>query len=188
MHTWTPRVPSPRRLPRARVALLLVRLAGRFLPFHTDPLTGLADHARFRTASTASLTRGTTAVLVIDMNGVEAGDPVLVEFAEVLRRCVPATGLACRLGGDEFAVVLSDLPSPRHAYEVAGRIAAELGPVAVGGKLITLAASIGVAVSAAGELSHDELVHRAGLARDKAKDLGPETRWAVWRETLEEAA
>ncbi|MEU4694068.1 GGDEF domain-containing protein [Actinoplanes sp. NPDC023714] len=163
----------------------------------TDPLTGLANRARFRATSHRSLTRGTTAILVIDMNsfkeindtlGHQAGDLVLVEFAEVLRRCVPSSGLPCRLGGDEFAVVLSDLASPRHAYEVAGRIAAELGPVAVDGKLITLAASIGVAVSAAGELHHDELVHRADLAMYKAKGLGPETRWAVWQEALETAA
>ncbi|BBH70425.1 hypothetical protein ACTI_71100 [Actinoplanes sp. OR16] len=163
----------------------------------TDPLTGLANRARFRATSNKSLGKGATAVLVIDMNsfkeindtlGHKSGDLVLVEFAEVLRRCVPASGLPCRLGGDEFAVVLSDLGSAQQAYEIAGRLAAALGPVAIDGKLITLAASIGVAVSAPGELTHDELVHRADLAMYKAKALGPETRWAVWQESLEMAA
>jgi diguanylate cyclase (GGDEF)-like protein len=164
----------------------------------TDPLTGLANRARFRATSYRNLARGNNAaILVIDMNsfkeindtlGHKSGDLVLVEFAEVLRRCVPPSGLPCRLGGDEFAVLLSNLASPQDAYEVAGRIAAALGPVAVDGRLITLAASIGVAVSAPGELTHDELVHRADLAMYKAKGLGPETRWAVWQESLEMAA
>jgi len=110
---------------------------------------------------------------------------VLVEFAEVLRRCVPSPGLPCRLGGDEFAVVLPDLDHPSQAYEVAGRIAAEMGPVVVDGKLIAMAASIGVAVSAPGELTHDEIVHRADLAMYRAKKFAPQTRWATWQESFE---
>ncbi|MEU4561918.1 diguanylate cyclase [Actinoplanes sp. NPDC023936] len=167
-----------------------------------DGLTGLANRSRFRETSHRGLHRDAraglhSAVLVIDMNsfkeindtfGHQAGDAVLVELADVLRRCVPSPGLPARLGGDEFAVTLSGLASPRQAYETAGRIAAALGPVAVDGRLITLAASIGVAVSAPGELHHDELVHRADLAMYKAKALGPETRWAVWQESLEAAA
>ncbi|MEU8244528.1 diguanylate cyclase [Actinoplanes missouriensis] len=168
----------------------------------TDGLTGLANRSRFREASHRGLHRDAraglhSAVLVIDMNsfkeindtfGHQAGDAVLIELADVLRRCVPSPGLPARLGGDEFAVVLSGLAAPQQAYETAGRIAAALGPVAVDGRLITLAASIGVAVSAPGELHHDELVHRADLAMYKAKSLGPATRWAVWQESLETAA
>ncbi|WP_433824830.1 diguanylate cyclase domain-containing protein [Actinoplanes sp. CA-015351] len=168
----------------------------------TDGLTGLANRSRFRATSYKGLARGArsglhSAILVIDMNsfkeindtlGHKSGDLVLIEFAEVLRRSVPSPGLPARLGGDEFAVVLSDLTSPQQAYDVAGRIAAALGPVAVHGRLINLAASVGVAVSAPGELNHDELVHRADLAMYKAKGLGPSTRWAVWQESLEIAA
>ncbi|MEV6305537.1 GGDEF domain-containing protein [Actinoplanes sp. NPDC051861] len=165
----------------------------------TDGLTGLANRSVFRTTSYRSLARNArtgqhTAILVIDMNGFKevndtlghkSGDLVLVEFAEVLRRAVPSPGVPCRLGGDEFAVVLPEVGRAEHAYDVAGRIAAALGPVAVDGRLITLAASIGVAVSAPGELTHDELVHRADLAMYRAKSLGPDTRWAIWQESLE---
>ncbi|GAA2879808.1 hypothetical protein Acy02nite_26420 [Actinoplanes cyaneus] len=168
----------------------------------TDSLTGLANRARFRATSYRNLARNAragrhSAVLVIDMNGFKevndtlghkSGDLVLVEFAEVLKRCVPAPGLPCRMGGDEFSVVLTDLDYPEQAYEVAGRIAAAMGPVAIGNRLIPLAASIGVAVSAPGELTHDEIVHRADLAMYRAKALGPETRWAVWQESLEPQA
>ena len=164
----------------------------------TDGLTGLANRSLFRQISYRSLARGRrTAILVIDMNGFKqindtlghkAGDQVLVEFAEVLRRCVPSPGLPARLGGDEFAVVLPGIGQPEEAYDVAGRLAGALGPIAVEGHPITLAASIGVAVSEPGELTHDEIVHRADLAMYRAKSLGPVTRWAAWHESLEPPA
>ncbi|MEV4282609.1 GGDEF domain-containing protein [Actinoplanes xinjiangensis] len=164
----------------------------------TDALTGLANRTMFRETSYQALARGRRmSILMIDMNGFKeindtlghkAGDRVLAEFAGVLRQCVPAPGLPARLGGDEFGVVLPEINSAEQAYEVAGRIAAALGPVMLDGRLITLAAGIGVAVSGPGELTHDEIVHRADLAMYRAKSLGPETRWAIWQESLEPAA
>jgi diguanylate cyclase (GGDEF)-like protein len=131
---------------------------------------------------------------VIDLNGFKevndslghkSGDLVLVEFARALRSCVPSWGLPCRLGGDEFAVVLPDLDFPEQAYDVAGALASALAPVIIDGRLMPLAASIGIAVSAPGELTHDVIVHRADLAMYRAKRLGPQTRWAVWQESFE---
>ena len=165
----------------------------------TDTLTGLANRHRFRATSVRSLARGArtgrySAVLVIDMNGFKAvndtlghnaGDLVLIAFAELMRRCVPPTGLPARLGGDEFAVVLPDLGSPEEAYDVAGRLAGEVHPVIIDGRLTEMAASIGVAVAAPGELTHDEIVHRADTAMYQAKKLAPQTRWTAWRESYE---
>jgi diguanylate cyclase (GGDEF)-like protein len=166
----------------------------------TDRLTGLAGPGRFRAASRRALAHDGrsgrhSAVLVLGVNDVEdghgtpgsgPGDLLLAEFAGLLRRCVPGPGRAFRLGGAEFAVVLGALRHPGEAYEVAGRIAAATGPVLIDGRLITLAASIGVAVSGPGELTHDELVHRAGRARERARRLGPQTRWATWRESFDQ--
>jgi diguanylate cyclase (GGDEF)-like protein len=168
----------------------------------TDGLTGLANRARFREMSHRALARGArtgrySAVLVIDLNGFKRindtlghhlGDLVLVEFARVLRLSVTSPGLPARLGGDEFAVAMPDLESPEQAYEVAGRIAAAMAPVIVDGKLVMMAASVGVAVSGPGELTHDVLVHRADLAMYQAKRFAPETRWAAWREAYENEA
>ncbi|GAB2578269.1 hypothetical protein Aab01nite_09960 [Paractinoplanes abujensis] len=166
----------------------------------TDELTGLANRARFRETSHRALARGErtgrlSAVLVIDLNGFKevndtlghkSGDLVLVEFAKALRAGVPSWGLPCRLGGDEFAVVLPDLDFAEQAYDVAGALASALAPVVVEGRLMPLAAGIGIAVSGPGELTHDVIVHRADLAMYRAKRLGPQTRWAVWQESFEQ--
>ena len=170
----------------------------------TDGLTGLADHRGFHDAVDGALARASsaragkhTAVLMIDLNGFRAinaalghhaGDRALGELADVLRACVPATGLPCRLGADAFAVVLPDLDFAEQAYEVAGRIVATLGPVVIAGRLTPMAAGIGVAVSRPGELGADELVRRAAVAMERAKANGPQTRWAVWRESFEQTA
>ncbi|MFF5081877.1 diguanylate cyclase domain-containing protein [Actinoplanes sp. NPDC000266] len=168
----------------------------------TDGLTGLANRVPFRATSNRALDRDArtgkhSAVMVIDLNGFKgindtlghkSGDLVLVEFARVLRSCVPDWGLPCRLGGDEFSVVLPGLDFPEQAYDVAGRIVSSLAPVVVDGKLIPLQASVGVAVSAPGELTHDVIVHRADLAMYRAKALGPDTRWAVWQESFEQTS
>ncbi|MGK5682671.1 GGDEF domain-containing protein [Actinoplanes sp. URMC 104] len=170
-------------------AAVSVLLAGRraLERARTDGSTGLANGARFRAASTRGLLRGArtgrlSAVLLLDLN---LGQEAVTGFAQVLRSCVPAQGLACRLDGDRFAVVLAGLHFPEQAYEVAGALASALAPVVAGGRLVPLTAGIGVAVSAPGELGHDELVHRAELAMQRAKRVGPETRWAVWHEPAE---
>lgn len=145
----------------------------------------LAGPDRLRHVSQRSLSTGRrTAMLVIGVHGVpETGDArILPEFTAVLRRCVPRTALPAHLGGAEFAVALPEINFPEEAYEVAGRLAAALGPIVADGHLVTLAAAIGVAVAEPAELTHDELVHRATLAMHRAKALGPDTRWAVWQE------
>jgi diguanylate cyclase (GGDEF)-like protein len=174
------------------------RLTGLADRARADRLTGLANRARAREASSRALVRGArtgryTAALMIDLNGLtqvndmlghRSGDLVLIEFARLLRRCVPPYGLPARLGGDQFAVVLPELGSAGKAYEIAGEIAAATSPVMIEGKLVTLACSIGVAVSGPGELTHDELVQRADLAMSRAKKLGPATRWAAFEQLL----
>lgn len=155
------------------------------LPRRSDPLTGLAGPARFRRASERALARPGrhTAVLLLDANRDPSHDDrILVELARVLRSCVRKPAVPFRLGGDGFAAVLPDLDFPEQAYEVAGAIASALSPVIVDGRLTPLSASIGLAVSAPGELTHDELVYCAELAMRRAKRSGPETRWAVWQD------
>ena len=114
-----------------------------------DPLTGLANRALFdeRLADADE-----PAVLFIDLDafkpvndrfGHAAGDEVLRIVARRLQTCVRATDTVARLGGDEFALLVE----AGSEHEVAARVAdAFTDPVNVGGELLLVTASVGVAV------------------------------------------
>jgi diguanylate cyclase (GGDEF)-like protein len=85
-----------------------------------DPLTGLKNRRRFEedlelAMARARRERTTGAVLILDLDyfkqvndshGHPAGDRLIKEVADVLRRRSRASDSLARLGGDEFAVVL----------------------------------------------------------------------------------
>jgi diguanylate cyclase (GGDEF)-like protein len=149
----------------------------------TDALTGLDNRVRLREVlhdldQRLRTSRGQGAVLVIDLNdfkpvndtlGHEAGDAVLVAFAQVLRANVRAGDTIARLGGDEFAVVLRDVRTAEQAVQVAQRILAALDtPFAIAGRPVRIRASVGIAVAGA-TVTADELMHEADLAMYEAK-------------------
>ena len=59
--------------------------------------------------------------LVNDTYGHAAGDAVLREFAQRLRRNVRGIDLVCRMGGEEFIIVMPDTPVER-AWHVGERV------------------------------------------------------------------
>ena len=152
-----------------------------------DPLTGLANRVllldRLEHAVNASARRSTRpAVLFMDLDyfksvndasGHSAGDQLLAEVAERLRAVIRPNDTVARLGGDEFVVLCEDLADPLHeAKAVAQRIAKGLEPpFSVGGREVFVAASIGIAPSAAGD-SAERLMARADQAMYRAKKLG----------------
>ncbi|MEX2556503.1 MAG: EAL domain-containing protein [Actinomycetota bacterium] len=126
-----------------------------------DPLTGLANRALFRERVEAALHRRDVdhrrpSVLFIDVDdfktvndgfGHDAGDRLLIEVADRLRRCVRPEDLVARLGGDEFAILVEeDGSSETVAIEVAKRALLEMGsPYAVSERQLFIDASIGIA-------------------------------------------
>jgi diguanylate cyclase (GGDEF)-like protein len=152
--------------------------------FH-DPLTGLPNRAlladRLRNAlARAQRERASVSMLLLDLDdfkaindslGHAAGDEVLVETAERIRRCLRQCDTAARLGGDEFAIVL-ETASESESAEVAARIEAELrSPLVLQqGREIRLSASVGVVSTTATEgLDADAIVARADEAMYRAK-------------------
>lgn len=111
-----------------------------------DPLTGLANRRllldRMAQARAASLrhTRH-NALLLVDLDefkllndslGHEAGDAILQQLAQRLRRCLRDGDTAARCGGDEFALMLEDLSedpleAAAQAEVVAEKMRTELG-------------------------------------------------------------
>gem|GEM_PF-6312533 len=119
-----------------------------------DPLTRLPNRRRFTAALEDVLaTRQAGGLLFIDLDrfkhvndalGHQAGDDLLVEVAERLRRSVRAGDLVARLAGDEF-VVLVVTDSDTEVLLLAQRVlrALAIGPWSAAGD-VAVTASVGV--------------------------------------------
>jgi diguanylate cyclase (GGDEF)-like protein len=143
----------------------------------SDPLTGLANHRTFFDALAEATSGG--AVLYCDLDhfkpvndglGHFAGDTVLRVAARRLEGCVRDGDLVGRLGGDEFAVLCLEVAADE-AAEIAERMLALLRqPYRVGKSVVTISASIGVAVSLSPV--SESLLQAADLALRAAKTQG----------------
>lgn len=154
----------------------------------TDELTGLYNRRHLWNALEAELARARRkrlpmAVMLFDIDhfkklndqwGHEAGDMVLQNLAQVVRRVVRGTDIVARYGGEEFVVVM-----PEAGEEVAMLRARELrvriGELSLsyqGNPLGKVTVSIGVAVSIDASQSGDLLVREADAAMYEAKTRG----------------
>ena len=150
-----------------------------------DDLTELPNRSavldQLRAALDAESSDGTTGVLFIDLDGFKlindtqghsVGDIVLVEVAHRFRRAVRARDVIGRLGGDEFVVVAPDLSGPAEAELLAQRLHDILStPVLAEGRIISVGASIGIAISE-GASTSEQLIGDADIAMYEAKGNG----------------
>ncbi|MFF0741843.1 putative bifunctional diguanylate cyclase/phosphodiesterase [Streptomyces sp. NPDC004111] len=149
-----------------------------------DPLTGLPNRQWLLERAWPALEEaerlGTRSALVlIDMDrfrsvndtlGHLAGDRLLLQIADRLRRVLPKGAEAARLGGDEFAVLLPRTESATSAQRIARHLVAELGsPLDLDGLTLVLEASAGVAVFPDHALDAEGLLRRADVAMYQAK-------------------
>ncbi len=122
-----------------------------------------------------------------DTHGHEAGDLLLVEVANRLKRCVRETDTVARMGGDEFVVVLTQLHkdseiSKQETAKLAEKIRAELAKPYIleikdkkGTDLIVqhhCTASIGVALFLNEKTHFNDLLRNADDAMYQAKNSG----------------
>jgi len=130
-----------------------------------DPLTGLPNRELLMRRTQAALDHpggrhGGTVLLLCDLDdfkivndalGHDAGDQVLTEVAQRLRSGVRDGDLVARLGGDEFAILL-DGADETATDALADRLLESVpAPIElVGGRIVTVGLSIGVARSNAG--------------------------------------
>jgi len=149
----------------------------------TDELTGLANHRRFHELLAREQAGGESRALIIldidnfklvnDRHGHQTGDAVLRAVGQVVRANCRDSDEAARYGGEEIAVVLPGATLER-AHEVAERIRAAIAahqfPV-VGGGVLRVTASVGVAATAPG-CGHAELLTAADTALYAAKRGG----------------
>lgn len=156
-----------------------------------DTLTGLPNRALFSDSVARVLDResgASPAVLFLDLDdfkmindslGHHAGDELLQAMAGRVRGCVRAGDIPARLGGDEFAV-LTATGGAAEAEKVAERLVQALDqPFVVGGREMSVHASVGIAVGRPGVTSAEELLRNADVAMYDAKQEG-KRRYVVY--------
>jgi diguanylate cyclase (GGDEF)-like protein/PAS domain S-box-containing protein len=127
-----------------------------------DDLTGLSNRRTLESRLEAALAdaqnnaRDEVAVLFVNVDrfatvndawGHAAGDVLLAEVAERLRRAVRGVDLVGRFGGDEFVVVCEHM-TPQIAESVAARVHQMVAePVLLNGQRLSCTVSIGIALS-----------------------------------------
>jgi diguanylate cyclase (GGDEF)-like protein/PAS domain S-box-containing protein len=149
-----------------------------------DPLTGLPNRTLFMDRLEHALTRASrhdhqVAVLFVDLDGFkpindslghEVGDELLVAVADRLGEAVRSSDTVARFGGDEFAVLLEEVADEAEVMKVAERIQEKFGRLfLVGGREVSIEASVGISWSVSKEEKPKDLLRRADATLYRAK-------------------
>ena len=152
-----------------------------------DPLTGIPNRQFFNdqlTRATARARRDARKVTLLyldldafkvvnDTLGHDAGDQLLQEVAERIRRSVRAGDVVARLGGDEFAVLLEGLAGPRDVEAMANGLLETISkPYYIADRQLSITASIGITVYPSDNADTQMLLKNADIAMYQAKDCG----------------
>src|SRR5690606_18332143 len=175
----------------------------RHLEMH-DPVTRLPNRTLFFERLTAALEEdsyerggsGRIGLCYLDLDGFKAindtlghriGDRLLTAVAERLTRCAEEAGrartttpLVARLGGDEFAVLVEDSTGTEQLAELAESVlAAVQEPFDLGGRRLSVSASIGVVERHAAGTTPTALMQAADTTLSWAKADG-KSRWTLF--------
>lgn len=155
----------------------------------TDPLTGLFNRRYMETHVGTLVDRSAArgkplSVLILDIDyfksindtfGHDAGDDVLREFADRLKKSIRGIDLACRYGGEEFVVVMPDTDLGVAALvgeRIRRRIASEPFPVGQGARQVEVTISVGIAARMGPQDNASQILKRADEALYRAKRDG----------------
>jgi len=152
-----------------------------------DQLTGLQNRVLFKSHLQSALKvcereAAQLALLYLDLDhfkvvndtmGHEAGDLLLIEVAERLKRCLRPDDSVARLGGDEFSILLNRIGNPQFASIVAAKINRTLAkPFHINGQEVDASVSIGITLAPTDSSDINTLMKNADLAMYEAKSKG----------------
>jgi diguanylate cyclase (GGDEF)-like protein len=153
-----------------------------------DALTQIPGRAQTLEAlvhAVAQARRGSTrlALLFLDLDhfkrindecGHGAGDEVLRTLAVRMKQVLREADFVGRYGGDEFVVLLTDVAHPADVIAIAEKLVVALyEPLRVGGDLLRVTPSIGIALFPEDANAGEALLARADAAMYCAKKAGP---------------
>ncbi|WP_439135674.1 diguanylate cyclase domain-containing protein, partial [Pseudomaricurvus sp.] len=165
-----------------------------------DPLTELPNRTTLRATLSSMIEEAQRndrqlAVLFIDLDdfkkvndrlGHAAGDELLVQVGKRLQRRLRSSDVLAdasqeagaeqvisRRGGDEFNAILNNVHDAREAALVAERLIVDINePLLIDGSVVTVGASVGVALFPCDGEDADTLLRHADMAMYEAKGLG----------------
>ncbi len=152
-----------------------------------DSLTGLSNRHRMKHLIENTLTafkaaKRNCAIMMLDLDkfkhvndtlGHAAGDELLKQVSDRLRRSIEVECEIGRLGGDEFQVMLPDLDDRGELGEIALKIITMLKqPYTLEEGRCVIGCSVGIAVAPHDGVTVDEIVKSADLALYAAKNGG----------------
>lgn len=152
-----------------------------------DPLTRLPNRIlcedRLQQALASARRSGkSVSIMAIDIDsfksindtlGHQAGDHLLQQFAQRLRRILRQTDTLARIGGDEFLVIAPELGSGDDAALIARKLLdALIDPINVGDRAVVATISIGIAVYPRDGESAAALQKKADEALYRVKEQG----------------
>lgn len=172
-----------------------------FYEANHDALTGLANRQMFlqqlkqQFALSKRQPQQGLALLFIDLDrfkqindnlGHHVGDAFLVEVSKRLLSTVREHDMVARLGGDEFVVLLTALPDPADAEDIAERIIEKIRqPFYLQGQQVHSGASIGIAHYDAEHSKPEAMLRDADAAMYQAKSMG-RNRFVIFNDTMRE--
>ena len=108
-----------------------------------------------------------------DSRGHGCGDQLLQVVAKRVRAALATHDLVARMGGDEFVVVASLMPDAASIESLALRLrTAVCAPIAIDGEVLSVTASLGVAVFPNDGTDVKSLLKHADIALYQAKEAG----------------
>ena len=152
-----------------------------------DSLTGLANRPLFRDRLDRALIRADrnnslVALFVIDLDrfknvnetlGHDAGDKLLIDVSNRLRKCIREGDTIARLGGDEFTIVMEELKSIEDAEIVAEKVLSFMQEkFDIKGHDIFVTPSIGITIYPLDDTNSSNLFINADSAMYDAKENG----------------
>ena len=108
-----------------------------------------------------------------DSDGHSVGDQILTEVASRIKAVLRQSDSVGRVGGDEFVIVLSEIAHSSDAALVAEKLLQAIAaPHRVGGREVTVTASLGLALYPDDGLTAEDLVASADVAMYAARRNG----------------
>ena len=170
-----------------------------FLAYH-DPLTGLINRTFFKEQLQILMELATRhnkklALVFIDLDnfkmindsfGHEAGDELLIEVANRLKKSVRKSDVIARIGGDEFVLILNDIVDRDDVKKVLEKIKDNFKPPVILKKhKVEISFSAGVAIFPDDADSIEKLLQYADIAMYESKRKG-KNRYSFISKNLQE--